>query len=723
MTNNLSLMLSANRVLQRLDTAVDPSDLTDLRDDLQELIETLNTKALTIASNSTNFHEILLQLHERVRRLETWKDFKVSSTGRTLLELVAAIGAFLQSSISVAFRESFSSTAVRASSHYEIARTLGNRIDRKTASKAKVWVRRSTTSEPETVPKFTQFIVDGLEFFNAEPFVFPKGEATLPINVGFDAQGVAIRKEKFLDSVYLGTLNFPDPGQIYFPCNGTVSGADADGNIYTGEVKLVFDPSVSGAVFGSLTINEEVIFPSGAVFTVQLSQYNNTVVNGTFTTNSPSALLRFPGTIPFQFKRTGVGSSMLTPALGTANIPSKMAVVTNEEFSIAKNKYLLPQYLNKSVVVYDNDLFLHSGRIQTFEHTVQNQTDFYSIALNQPGFNVANDFIYVEVFDGISVTTWERAADPIWAYGPEDRVFVDSTLGNGDTVLTFGNGLHGKALESRWRVGIRYVLTKGAIGNGVPINSDVSCPAFSLVGATTTPTYGGGDEKPASYYKTIAPTTFKSKRRAVTLEDQQEIFLSYSNVADVAVLGQMDIAPHDLRHMNRVTVALLPFSPKLRVYPENSLMAGELFDPTVVNPKDPNEPNVYRFSDLELQDIAKRFSKSANSSLAVDVFRYPIAKPVAIKVRAFGYRQYSLDVVSSKLSTRIKNLFARTNGILGRSLLLADIINACKIEEVDYVEVLQPTFDVVLGDGSTDLYTFVCLEKPPEINTEFTSRR
>jgi hypothetical protein len=94
------------------------------------------------------------------------------------------------------------------------------------------------------------------------------------------------------------------------------------------------------------------------------------------------------------------------PALGTANIPQTAVVITNEAYSVVKNKYLLPQYLNKSIVIYDNDLFLHSGRIAVTEHVVQESSEFYTVTLNQPGFNVSNEHLYVEVFDGTNITIW-----------------------------------------------------------------------------------------------------------------------------------------------------------------------------------------------------------------------------------------------------------------------------------------------------------------------------
>lgn len=721
-TINLSQLLV--RVLERLNKQqkLDPNENALLIDDLSQLHQILSSNPPTISATSPDFNSLLLQLHDRIKRLDTWKDFGVSSTGRTLLELVAAVGAFNQTGISVAFREAFSDTAIRQTSQYTIARTLGARIARKTPARAKVWLRRSATNTAEKIPPFTQFVVEGLEFFNAKEIVFPPGESLIPLNVTTDVEGKVSKKDDFISSLYLADVTFPNDGQFYYPCSGIIEVEDGE-NFYTGEVKITSDASSPDNAFGSIYFAEQVLLSANANFKITLSQYNGTQVYGTFKPRTSSALLKFPGAIPFQIKRTGVGASIVTPAIGTANIPETMAVITNEDLQIAAQKYLLPEYLNQSVLLYDTDILLHSGRVQKTRHIVKNRASFYSINIGVEGFFIADNFLYVEVFDGNGVQVFERATKPIWAYGPKDLVFVDSTLGNGDAVLTFGDGIHGKALEEGWQVAILYVLTKGAVGNGSPADSKVSCPSFGLEGGTLTTTYGGSDEKPASYYRAVAPSTFKAKSRMITASDHEDFILNLPGVADVAVLRQKDLAPHDIRLMNRLTVVLLPFSPQLLVYPTNSLKSGQPFDSAIVNPKDPNEPNHVKFSDLELKDLELLMRESAYSAIDLDVHRSPIPIPVTIKIRAFCYRQFSIDTVRSRLAINVKKLFERKRGILGRSLLIVDITNACKIDEVDYVEVLEPSFDVILGTASSDTFSFLCLEDSPDISVEYTARR
>ena len=702
----------------------DPSALAQLKTDLEFLLQSLQTTPPTISAVSADFSTLLVQLQEHVRKNETWKDLHVSSTGRIILDLIAAIGAFLQNSIHIAFKEGFIQQANRDSSIYASARMLGAKLARKTPSKTKVWLNRIDNSTALSIPEYTQFVVGGMEYFNADTIVFPSGESVIPINIGFDADGLAVRKDSIVAQVYTADVVFPDEGKLFFPCTGTIT-CTIGTNTYTGEVKIISDSTAPNSAFGSIVFTDSFIAPYDAVFNIEMVQYNGELVKGQLVPKSASSFLRFPASIAIQFKRTGVGASILTPALGTANIPQTAVVLTNEDYAVVKNKYLLPQYLDKSVVIYDNDIFLYAGRVTTVEHTVASNTaEFYSFSLNQPGFNVSNDHLYMEVFDGNVITVWTKADKPIWDYSADSTVFFESTLGNGDCLITFGNGVHGKRVEPNWIIGVRFVLTKGAVTNSVATGLDVACSGYSVAGGTLTPAYGGADEKSSDYYKFTAPVAFKSKRRATTKEDHEGVFLDYPNVADVAVLGQKDIAPFDIRFMNRLTVALLPLSPALTMYPANSLMSGKLFDSAITNPKDPNEPNLYKFTDLELQDFQYRFKSSGWSGFDVDLFKSPIPKPVFVKVRAFVYRQYSLDLVSAKLNTAIKALFKRRPGILGRSLLHADIIDACKkVVEVDYIEVLEPTFDVILGNSVNDQCTFVCLAESPTILPEYTARR
>lgn len=723
MNDNLAYLTS--RIINTLNPNtgyVDAIAANQLKSDLQALLVSLQTKPPTISAVTADFYDVLTQLQEHIRVEDTWKDFYVSSTGKTLLDVCASIGAFLQSSIQIAFRESFIQTANRSSSVYAATRMLGVKITRKTSAKVKTWLVRSIASGTTNIPAYTQFSVGGKSFFNANEIIFPNGEALIPLNVTFDDSGNVVRKDSIITQVYTGDIIFPNVGQIYYPCSGVIYSTDDTGAMIAGTINIASDSSGNTtSAFGSISFNSQLIVSTSSVFKIELTQFSGTIISGTFVPKSKSAFLRFPTTITFQIKRSGVGASIITPALGTANIPKTAIVITNE--SIQDVQKYATTLLDKAIVIFDNDIFLHSGRVISIEHTTVKSSVFYSIALSEPGFIINNDLIYVEVFNGTSIDVWTKADKQIWDYGPTDKVFYDSTLSNGDCVLNFGDGIHGEKIKENWIIGVRYVITDGILGNIGEVGADVSCLTYAVTGMTLTAPYGGADEKDSSYYKQIAPTLFRSKGTAVTQEDHHSILLSYPNVADVAILGQKDIAPYDIRFMNRLTVVLLPQSPNISFYPKFSQMEGKPFNPAITNAKDSYEPNLYKFSDLELTEYLNKFKAFAFSCLDLDFFKFATPRAINLKIRAFVYNQHQMELTSSKLSASLATLFIRSPGILGRSLMIADIISVCNLPEVDFVEVIQPSFDIILGSSVAERTTFVCLENSAEIIVEYTSRR
>ena len=202
MTNNLTYIASKINDTLSQSGYPDPAILAQLKTDLEFLLQSLQTNPPAISAVSADFSTLLVQLQEHVRKNETWKDLHVSSTGRIILDLIAAIGAFLQNSIHVAFKEGFIQTANRDSSVYAATRMLGAKINRKSPAKTKVWLNRTATSSVLTIPEYTQFVVGGMEYFNADTIVFPSGESVIPINIGFDADGLAVRKDSIVAQVY-----------------------------------------------------------------------------------------------------------------------------------------------------------------------------------------------------------------------------------------------------------------------------------------------------------------------------------------------------------------------------------------------------------------------------------------------------------------------------------------------------------------------------------------
>jgi hypothetical protein len=82
---------------------------------------------------------------------------------------------------------------------------------------------------------------------------------------------------------------------------------------------------------------------------------------------------------------------------------------------------------------------------------------------------------------------WETIYDGLWRYGLSSKVVSDSTLGNGDVILQFGNGVNGVIPPAGAEIIITYVETLGSkqslIANLSPVSSAITLDGFLLEGA------------------------------------------------------------------------------------------------------------------------------------------------------------------------------------------------------------------------------------------------
>lgn len=135
---------------------------------------------LKLSSVKPDFESLLLQLQLFLQSSGTWVDLQTSSTGQTLMEMMAAVGTFNQFAIEGAQRETTLTTAARDSSIYAITRMLGVRIHRKYPSGVDVQLTRPGTeiATSTTIPPYTVFSVNGADYFNRSPLMFAQGSAT-----------------------------------------------------------------------------------------------------------------------------------------------------------------------------------------------------------------------------------------------------------------------------------------------------------------------------------------------------------------------------------------------------------------------------------------------------------------------------------------------------------------------------------------------------------------
>lgn len=118
---------------------------------------------LQLSSIRPDFEDIVEQLQSVLSGYSSWQDLLTSSTGQTLIEFNAAIGAYAQYAVESAFQETFPLTAKNDSSIYAIAQMLGIRLVRKAPAEITVDI---SAPAPTVIPAYSQFSGSGSVFFN-----------------------------------------------------------------------------------------------------------------------------------------------------------------------------------------------------------------------------------------------------------------------------------------------------------------------------------------------------------------------------------------------------------------------------------------------------------------------------------------------------------------------------------------------------------------------------
>jgi hypothetical protein len=107
--------------------------------------------------------DLVEQLGTALEGKDAWKDRVTSSTGQTLIDFTAAIGAYSQYSIESAFQEVWPESAKNADSQFAAANFAGLRFNRKAPARVTVSLSAAVA---QTVPAYSQFVINGSYWFN-----------------------------------------------------------------------------------------------------------------------------------------------------------------------------------------------------------------------------------------------------------------------------------------------------------------------------------------------------------------------------------------------------------------------------------------------------------------------------------------------------------------------------------------------------------------------------
>jgi len=352
-----------------------------------------------------------------------------------------------------------------------------------------------------------------------------------------------------------------------------------------------------------------------------------------------------------------------------------------------------------SVKIEDNVLTLYEG---TFHEKSMNIEDdpqamgFFQIRLNEPNWQVANNHLLLSIND----ERWFEASDPLWLYDASAKVFFSTTSGDGDVVITFGDGLFGKIPKYGDKVRVGYIKTTGSGGNVGVIKQQVTCQNITtLSGITTSIVSGGVDQKSSMYYKLYAPHVFKARGRAITKTDYRALILTEytgSNlIASLAVQGQRDIAPFDLRWMNTVRLSILPHVdyqkntdltlltnvPSFAISTNNSSISE-----TDYNLGRYRDNNVDTDHIIAAGEVSSFFAwlGTKNHYMIDTTYKDPVKLVVDLKIEVAILKRANASVVVENVVRSVKSLFYRKLDTLGKEVLISDIMRSALVDNVDY---------------------------------------
>ena len=312
------------------------------------------------------------------------------------------------------------------------------------------------------------------------------------------------------------------------------------------------------------------------------------------------------------------------------------------------------------------ELFLYQGEIR--QRTFPGRSSpFQEIQMQEPGFVVSDQDVNVYIVNQTlgERTLWTRTEDGLWIAGPNANVFYDRTDGNGDCLLTFGDGTHGGMPSIGYTIEVAYAVTTGAAGNNGGSGLEVRYVGDTDVqGLTKTAVLGGADQKPSSFYRVMGSQLYRARKRAVAPGDYQALVAGYPGVASVKVRAQKDIAPNDLRWMNVVRVCILPYDSDV-------------------------------FSDIEWDDFLAWMQTRKHAAVQIQKFN-PTRRDADVHLKLALKQSAIPGEVYPAVDAAVRALFAKQLDSLGKRIAVSDLVEAALIKDVDYVQVVTPTSDLYI---------------------------
>ncbi len=136
----------------------------------------------SVTSVAPDFDTLFLLLKDRLNETNTWQDLLPTSMGTTVIDMFAGAGITSQINIEIALRESFLLKARRDSSIYTNTRDLGVNVTRRIPAGTRVSLTNNTGGAV-FIPPYSQFLIDGLMFFNRYQLVIGTAQTVYQVEL------------------------------------------------------------------------------------------------------------------------------------------------------------------------------------------------------------------------------------------------------------------------------------------------------------------------------------------------------------------------------------------------------------------------------------------------------------------------------------------------------------------------------------------------------------
>lgn len=384
--------------------------------------------------------------------------------------------------------------------------------------------------------------------------------------------------------------------------------------------------------------------------------------------------------------RNGYPNTMFVP-------PFSQHVVGSVPFYNPSQYYVTPGQ--------ETEVNLSQGTVKTkvFDLDLIGDLSLYEFLLDEPGFNVSQDlYVYTTDKNTGNTRNWEPTAKGLYEYTADDYVYFHSTTAKGDASLTFGTGEFGAKLPRKAQLTVRYVTNEGTKHNEILSGVRTTYVAQPMIqGETKETSAGGADPKEAAFYRQYAPVLYRAKDKLISKEDIEAAVKKYQGVADCVVLGQRDIAPEDKTWMNTIRICVLPLN-------------TDTWGGANPNPKS-----------ASWQNLIKWLGPKLHTSLEVQAWNpTQVFVKVQVQIAFFDWAAPNIDNLINTINERIYALFKKRNGILKRRVSKSDIEKACRVDGVDYIEVISPIERSIVLDDPT---SYCVLQDKPLIIPTISERK